>query len=230
MELRIVQDGATSETSILHALRTALGKDLPRQAAITLVAKDGVQPFVLDRVDRVKPGKGVQYTVVRGDSQLKFSRPEQLNVFWSDSLVVVDSLVLDFAGLRGAGPGQLYITVQNDEQMVMPSIRKRKSDPALHVLRDPCSSSGPGEQDTTCVRNIRLTSSTEPRLNGSARFIFLSAYDRTRLVAFATAINEASGLDRDALVDRVEAFTKTYYGPPIRSDVERLLIGAGLIH
>jgi len=229
VELRIVQDGADSETSILHALQTALGKDLPRQAAITLVTKDGVQPFALDHVDRVKPRRGVQYTVVRGDGQLKFVRPEQLNVFWSDSLVVIDSLVLDLAELRGAGPGQLYITVQSEEQKVMPTVRRGKKEPALHVLRNPCTTSGSGTSDTTCVRDIHLNSRTDLRLKGSARFIFLCANDRARLLAFAEAIGGVLGNDRDALIDKVEAFTKAYYGPPIRSDVERLLVDAGLI-
>ncbi len=151
IEQRIVREGLMTEGPLMEAIRIELGASPEGPARVTLIMEKEVRTFSLAAHDVLRPQAGRSYTVVRGDAG-SIARAEEFMALWSDTVAVLDTLVLDLGRIKQAIPDQLWLEVVSDSGSIKRPMPIAKSATGSKVLRldrsicDPDINSGYGCQ------------------------------------------------------------------------------------
>gem|GEM_PF-3038663 len=218
---RIIRENLMTEEALNAALRSELGSVPLGPGRVILVTDAGVQAYSISANNALRPEAGKSYTMVRGDVSA-FTRAEELMAFWSDTVVVLDTLVLDLRAIKQVVPGQFWLEVGEA------SGATHRTDPlnssrSLRIDRSICATA-----DTTCTCVMRMGSKKDTWFTSTALFVFPGLGEMQELAALVRAMRDG-GMQVDAQVRALDAYVRAFHGSPsmvnTRSYVERINAG-----
>ena len=221
IEQRIVQENLMTEDALNAALIRELGSVPVGPGRVILVTEIGVHTFTISASNALRPEAGQSFTMVRGDVS-SFTRAEELMAFWSDTVVVLDTLVLDLRAIKQVVPGRYWLQVgdASDTSHRMDPLNGSRS---LRIDRSTC-----GTTDSTCTSVVRMVSDKDTWFTSTALFVFLGNAELEELAALVRAMHDAE-MQEEAQLRALDAYIRALYGSAapgnIRSFVQRINAG-----
>lgn len=217
----IKRENSVTEEALNAVLRRELGSVPVGPGRVILVMATGVRTFSIGADNALRPEAGRSYTMVRGDVS-SFTRAEELMAFWSDTVVVLDTLVLDLRAIKQVVPGQFWLQMGEvpDAALRMDPLNGSRS---LHIDRSAC---GTSDSTATCV--MHMGSKKDPWFTGVARFVFPGPDEMHELSALVGAMHDA-GMQQAEQVRALDAYVRIHFGSAApgntRSFIERINAG-----
>mgnify|MGYP007037432797 FL=1 len=220
IEQRIVREGLTTEGPLMDAMRSELGTAPVGPARVTLVMTAEVRTFSLGTDDALRPQVGKSYTVVRGDTR-SISRAEELMALWSDTVAVLDTLVLDLGRIKQVIPDQLWLEVVQDSGSIRRPMPFAKSNAGSNVLRLDRSICDP-DTDRTCTCQLRFGSAKDGWFTSEARFVFPSAKEMDELASIVQLMKEQN-VDVEKCSVVLDALVRANFGTAYKGDIDTFI-------